>query len=154
MRMILCAAALSLSASLASADTIEAAVDDYIAMPQIQTMMDDMFAPDNLGKQFASGLPPTVQVSQAQIKQVGAVMSQGMMKIRPDLELSMRKGMMQTFSVAEVRALIGFYQSPEGASVMAKMAPFMQQVMAEIAPMTQETMRKNMPKIMAIISPK
>ncbi len=123
----------------------------YAEMPEVQLMLDDMFAPEMLAQQFRLGLPAEIELSDDQIARVGGVMAEMMASLRPELTRMMIDGMADTFTTGEIEALIAFYGSPEGASVMRKMQPYMEQVMASFMPMIQARQQEFLPALIAII---
>ena len=60
-------------------------------------------------------------------------------------------GSAQTFSAAELQALIDFYGSEHGAAIMTKMQPFMAPVMGQLAPEMQALQAKVGPEIAQIM---
>lgn len=58
------------------------------------------------------------------------------------LEPIMRKVYAQVFSKAEVTAMIAFYSSPEGASILKKSPQAMGMAMQEMQPLIEATMQK------------
>ncbi|MCB1336093.1 MAG: DUF2059 domain-containing protein [Maritimibacter sp.] len=153
MRLISSAAlalALMLSQPAAGQDAA-ALARQYAEMPEVQAMFDDMFAPEMLAEQFRFGLPAEVQLSDDQIARVGDVMAEMMASLRPDLTQMMVDGMAANFTIGEIEALIAFYGSPDGASVMRKMQPYMQQVLGAFMPLIQQRQQEFLPDLIAII---
>ena len=124
---------------------------EYANMPEVQRMMDEMFAPSSLASQFEAGLPPNVKLDDTQREKIGALMSEIMNSIRPGMEELMVTGSAENFSADELKALIAFYSSEHGASIMTKMQPFMLQVMSQIQPVIQSKMQAAQPEIVKII---
>ncbi|MEL7114857.1 MAG: DUF2059 domain-containing protein [Pseudomonadota bacterium] len=147
------AVALTLLASTAWGQTAEseALAADYVAMPEVQQMMDDMFSPGSMGAQFAAGLPNSVSLSDAQEAEVGVLLSEVMMDFRPRLETLMRDATAKFFTAEEISALIAFYKSEHGAAVMSKMQPMMTEVMGEMMPELQSRTQAVLPQLMQII---
>lgn len=107
-----------------------------------------------MAAQFEARLPPGIQLSDDQRERIGVIMSEGMMRVRPRLEQLMVEGMATNFSVDELQALIDFYSSEHGATVMRKMQPFMQQVMGELGPELNAMQKEMIPKVVKIVQEK
>lgn len=147
-------AALALAFALphpASAQDTATLARQYAEMPEVQVMLDEMFAPEMMAQQFRLGLPAELEFSDDQIARVGGVMAEMMTSLRPELTRMVIDGMADNFTVGEIEALIAFYGSPEGVSVMRKMQPYMQQVMANFMPLIQARQQEFLPALIAII---
>ncbi|MEC3861114.1 DUF2059 domain-containing protein [Mesobacterium sp. TK19101] len=148
--LAMCIAAAPVSSAMAQ--SVEDLARSYAQMPEVRQMMSEMFSPGSMAAQFKSGLPAGFPITDAQLASVGQVLSNEMMELRPRLEDIMQRRSAEMFSAPELKALIAFYQSPEGASVMAKMAPFMQLAMADLGPELQAMQARMMPRIQEIMS--
>lgn len=124
----------------------------YAELPANQQMMTEMFSPKSMGSQFASMLPPTLQVNDDQVQRVGALMSEVMVSIRPQMEELMVTKSAEAFSEDELKAMIEFYSSEVGASILLKTQPYFQSVMAEMNPLIMQRMGAIGPQIDAILS--
>lgn len=144
------AAPLVFTAPAIAQDTRELA-RQYAQMPEVSLMFDDMFSPDLLAQQFRLGIPPEFELSDEQLGKIGDVMADMMGSLRPELTGMMIDGMAENFTAAELSALIAFYSSPDGASVMRKMQPFMQQFMAEFTPLIVQRQQEYLPALIAIL---
>lgn len=142
--------AFTLASPLGAQDITQLA-QDYVNMPEIQTMMADMFAPDAVLAQFKASLPASIELNSDQETRIGALLSNAMLEMKPQLEGLMIDGLTEHFSADEIAALIDFYSSEHGASVMTKMQPFMQDVLAQLAPQLNSTMQDVSPRIVEII---
>ncbi len=141
---------IALTAPAMAQDTTDLA-RQYAALPEVQLMFDDMFSPEALAQQFRLGIPPEFEISDEQLTKIGGVMGEMLTSLRPELTTMMTSGMAENFTAAELSALIGFYSSPEGASVMRKMQPFFQRVMAEFMPLMQQRQQEYLPALIAIL---
>jgi hypothetical protein len=129
---------LSLTLALATAlpataqdDALRAAVERYITNPVQQQMMDDMLSADAMVDQMRAFAP---QLTEEQLQIVGRISAEELATLRPDLEAAMIEAAIATFTLPEIEALEAFYNTPEGASVMTKMQPFMAQAMGRVGP--------------------
>jgi hypothetical protein len=148
---ILTALCLMFSVSVSSAQTVEELAQKYANMPQIEKMMDDMFSPEAMANQFAAGIPANVPITDEKKAKIGALLSEKLNEFRPRMKELMVESSAGTFSAEELSALIDFYGSKHGSSVMAKMQPFFQNVMTKMAPEMQAMQMGLMPEIIAII---
>jgi len=114
-------------------DTAELATQ-YVNMPEVQNMITEMFSPTAMGNQIEASLPAGMALSADKKQQIGLIMSEAMGDLRPKLEELMISNSSETFSADELQALIDFYSSEHGASVMTKMTPFMTNVMGQLQP--------------------
>ena len=78
-------------------------------------------------------------------------MSQAMNELRPRMEELMISSSAAVFSADELQALIDFYASEHGASVMTKMAPLMANVMGQMQPEMLALQQKVGPEIAKIL---
>ncbi|MCF6272100.1 MAG: DUF2059 domain-containing protein [Rhodobacteraceae bacterium] len=131
-------------------DTNELAIQ-YVELPAVQNMMTEMFSPTSMGNQMAASFPAGLNLSDEKILQIGEVMSQAMSDIRPAMETQMILGSAEFFSVDELQALIDFYSSEAGASILLKMTPFMAHVLGELQPQMQAMQLRVQPEIIAIV---
>ena len=152
-RMMFATATALLTLPALAQDTTTLA-QEYVNMPQVQNMITEMFSPAAMGAQVVAGLPPNVTVNADQQQRIGTLMSDAMNDIRPRMEALMISGSAEVFSVEELRALIDFYGSEHGASVMTKMTPFMTNVMGRLAPEMQALQQKITPQLIQILQEK
>jgi hypothetical protein len=138
-------------AAPARAQDTRALAQQYVEMPEVQVMFDEMISPEMLAEQFRFGLPPDFEISDDQLDRIGDVMADMMTSLRPDMTAMMVDGLDEAFTAAELSALIAFYSSPEGASVMRKMTPFLQQFMAEFAPLVAQRQQEFLPALIEIL---
>jgi hypothetical protein len=110
------------------------AVERYVQNPVQQRMMDEMLSADAMIAQMRAMMP---QLSEEQVQAVGRIGAEEMAELRPDLEAAMVDAAVEIFSMEEILALEAFYNTPEGASVMSKMQPFMAGAMTRIGPQMQ-----------------
>jgi len=144
------AAALLAAPPLAAQDRLDLA-RQYAEMPEVQASFDDMFAPDVLAQQFRIGVPAEIEITDEQLGKIGVVMARMMTSLRPELTQMMIDGMAQNFTGGELTALVAFYGSPEGASVMRKLQPFYQQMLADFMPLVQTRQQEYLPELIAIL---
>ena len=135
----------------AQTDETTALAEEYVAMPEIQRMIDDMFSPESMAGQFKNGLPPNVQLSPEQETEIGEILSGVMVGLRPKVEDQMVVSSAKIFTAEELTALMEFYKSEHGASVMAKMQPYMQDTMSVMMPQINGAIQGVMPQIMEIM---
>ena len=151
-RLALAAAVcLALATPLFAQDT-RALAEDYVNMPEVQQMITDMFAPDSMAAQFKSGLPPGMELTDSQSERIGILMSETMNGFRPRMEELMISSSAKHFTAEELQALIDFYKSEHGASVMAKMQPYMQDIMGTMMPEMMTAMQAIGGEIQTIMS--
>ncbi|PWJ20529.1 DUF2059 domain-containing protein [Jannaschia seohaensis] len=141
---------LALTAPAAAQDT-ETLARTYVALPGVQAMMDNMFSAEALVTQFMSQIPPSVEVSEAKQAQIGELMAEAMNEMRPELERAMVESSSATFDAPELEALIAFYETEAGASVMAKMQPMMADFLARMGPRLTEMQQTLVPEVVSIL---
>ena len=151
--LLFCAALMVASPSIltAQSDEILRLSTQYANLSPVEQMQDDMFAPASMAAQFSSNLPADVKLTEAQIQQIGTLLSGVMGTVRPQMKELMIQTSAELFSADELRALIAFYSSEHGASVMSKIQPMMLKVMAGLNPIMQEKMQSVRPEIVKII---
>jgi len=120
-------------------DALRAASERYVKNPVQQKLLDEMLSADAIVVQIRAMLP---QLSEQQIQMVGQIASEEISTVRPALEGAMIDAAAQTFTLQEIVALEEFYSTPEGASVMRKMQPYMAEAMGMVAePLQQAQVR-------------
>jgi hypothetical protein len=88
------------------------------------------------------------QLTEEQLRGVATISAEELATLRPDLEAAMVEAAIGTFTLAEIEALEAFYNTPEGASVMSKMQPYMAQAMGRIGPQLMEAQTRIGQRIM------
>lgn len=143
MRVFIFLIAIIFSTSLGYSSELEDAARTYVKSPVQQKMIDDMFSSETVINQMKALNP---NISEDELPVIGKIVSEELLSIRASMEEAMIKGSMETFTLDELKALIAFYNSGPGASVMLKMQPFMTSVMNSIGPdmrqMQQNIMRR------------
>lgn len=143
-------AAALICAAPSFADTA-ALAREYIELPSNQAMVDDMFSAEAMAANFLLGVPPGTDIPAEKVTQIGQVLSEGMATIRPKMMAEMEATMTTLFTEPELEALIAFYKSEHGATVMQKTQGMMQTVMANIAPEMNAMQQETLPKILEIM---
>ena len=132
------------------ADLREAA-QRYIESEGVQKMMDGMFSPEMMTSMMQSqaggSIPPE------EMDKISEVVADVLEEARPAMEEAMVTAAAETFTLPEIEAQIEFYQSPEGASVMSKMQPFMTTFNEEAAPAMQSMQQELMTRISEVMQP-
>ena len=141
------------SAPALADETTEELAQKYVGLPEVQSMFSDMFSPQSMAAQVASQFPPGA-IDDSKLAQIGELLSSELNKLRPRMENVMATKAAEVFTSEELQALIDFYQSPHGGSVMAKMQPYFQQYMAELGPEFQAIQIRIAPKVREIIESK
>lgn len=131
------------------AERIEAS-QRYLALPAVQNMMEEMFGPEALSNQIAASMPG-ITLTDSQKTRLGELTGSVLQEVRPDLEDSMITATAKHFTLPEIEALIAFYSSEHGGSVMAKMQPYMQDAMSGVMPQLMQKMQAIGPKIGEIL---
>lgn len=145
------AAALLLSAATAQAESRMDLARQYMQLPGNQQMMKDLLSPQAMLNQLEASLPRNVKISNRKKRRIGNVLSQGMMQLRPSMDRIMLRESARIFTKAELRAMIKFYASKEGASILAKMPQFMENSMTKLGPQIQKVQEAVAPAIYKII---
>ena len=135
----------------ASEEELREAAGRYIESDGVQKMMDSMFSPEMMTSMMQSqaggSIPPD------ELEQVSQVVSEVLEDARPDMEEAMVTAAAETFTLPEIEAQIEFYQSPEGASVMSKMQPFMTTFNEAAAPAMQAMQQELMTRLSEVMQP-
>ena len=151
MRMLLLSLLL-LAANPALSRDLRDLAEDYANLPEVQAMWDDALSPLYLANQFRLSVPLSVDVSNDQLDRIGALLAREMTALRPMMEAVMVDRLADMFTADELEALVAFYQSEHGASVMQKMPVFTTMYSAELAPMMQAAQREVAPAIARIMA--
>jgi hypothetical protein len=106
-----------------------------------------MFDPDTIIAQIMTAQPALNKLPDDKLRKIADIVSAELDSVRPDLTEAMRDKAAEHFTSDDLEALIAFYGSPAGASVLAKTQPFMQDVMTEIAPVMQASMGRMMQQL-------
>lgn len=151
MKRTLIAAALTLMTTPAFAQDTTELAEQYVTLPEVQTMISEMFSPQALANQIASSLPPEMTITDDQKARIGALMADEMSAMRPRLEDLLIAGSAETFSAPELQTLIDFYSSEHGAAIMRKMQPFFTEVMSQMQPEMVAMQQRLAPEIVKIL---
>jgi hypothetical protein len=125
----------------------QALAQEYVDLPAVTSMMDSMFDPDTIIAQIKTAQPALNKLPYDKLRKIADIVSAELDSVRPDLTEAMRDKAAEHFTSDDLEALIAFYGSPAGASVLAKTQPFMQDVMTEIAPVMQASMGRMMQQL-------
>ncbi len=147
----LIALALLVGASTADAQSRKQLAREYVELPAMQSMMREMFSAENMYQQFSSGKPDHVKITKAQQRQIGEVMSKEMMKILPEFNRIMIKESARGFTKDELKAMIAFYSTPEGAAILSKTTSFMNRAMHSLQPSMKEVLAAMTPQLLEIL---
>lgn len=156
MRRLPLAAALflGLSLPLAAQDTYAArlaAANSYVTQSivdlDLEALVRAMYAPV-LDQVRANG----VRLSQAQINEIDALYMQIMLEPLRQIMLQQDRVMADLFTLEEINALLAFYTSPVGRSVMTKMPQLMQAQQPAVMAMVQSSMATLLPRLQAILA--
>lgn len=143
--------ALLISASIANAESRLDLARQYVELPGNQQMMDDMFSPEAMFTQIKANLPRNAKISHSKKRRMSRVLSQTLMQLRPNLEKIMITESARAFTKSELRAMIQFYTSKEGASILAKTPRFMERAMTKLAPQMQKVQEALKPALIKIL---
>jgi len=151
------AAFLALAASAAFArdddEARRAAAETYVALPAVREMIAGTLDPDALVAQFRATVPVADQLTESQFRTLAEIATEEIGAIRPQMMETMRDQAAETFTLAELEALVAFYGSPEGEAILGKTGPFMQEYMRALGPTLQTTMRTISERIQSEIMP-
>ena len=131
----LVAACFLATASHAQDQELMEAATAYVTHPVQQNMFDAMLSAEGIMAQMGlvgDQIPPEMR------ERIAVIVSEELATIRDQMESAMITGMAESFTLEEINALNAFYSSPEGASAMSKMNPYMQRTMASIGPAFQQ----------------
>lgn len=152
MKKTFAALAILLASSSASvAQDPNALAQDYMELPAVQAMLTDMFSPETMGTQFVESLPPGMNLSEEQVGAIGTILSEAMTEVRPDIETQMKAKSAEVFTAPEMQAMIEFYSSDLGASILQKTSTFMTATMAELNPRIMAAVANRQGDIMEVL---
>ncbi|MBF9044281.1 DUF2059 domain-containing protein [Rhodobacterales bacterium HKCCE4037] len=151
MRALTFALALAVTPLAANAQSVEELAREYAALPAVQEMMAAMFSPEASAAQIAATLPPGMDLSEQQLTDLGNLLSEELTDFQPRLEVLMIEGMVETFNEEEMQAMIDFYSSDVGRSILVQTQPMFTNIMTQLAPEMQARMMGRQNDIMAII---
>jgi hypothetical protein len=152
MKTVIAALAIAISTTGASvAQDIDSLAQDYMELPAVQGMLSDMFSPETMGAQFVASLPTDMNLSDAQVSAVGQIMSEAMGDVRPEMETLMQQQSAEVFSAEELQAMIDFYSSDLGASILQKNTVFFTATMAELNPKIMAAVQRRQADIMQVL---
>ncbi|MCR5858559.1 DUF2059 domain-containing protein [Mesorhizobium sp. J428] len=143
---------LSLVGSSAAQDELRNAAERYVKLDAVQDLLDFMLGPGFLeplmGALAGDKLKPDLK------SQMVAIGTEELAKIRPSVEAAMAEAAAEIFSVKEIEALIAFYSSEHGASVIRKMQPFNNAYLVRITPDLQRLQAVMEARVREIASPR
>lgn len=112
---------LGLTPALAQQETA-ALAERYMKLPALQNMLDSILGPDFVNPMMSAmggdALP------QDKREQLVKIVSEEVSAVRPQMERAMIEAAGETYTVAELEALIKFNSTPEAVSIMGKLKSF------------------------------
>lgn len=149
MRRALIAVAFSLFAAPAFSQTPEllAAAEQYVDTPAVQEIIRQSLSGPALANMVAEGFPANVQLSPEKMERIGNVLAEAAQPLLPKMREAMIYAAARQFTPEELNALMDFYNSEHGASVMQKMHPYLMDVMGRIAPEMAKLQQAALPKM-------
>ncbi len=148
---VLLALTLAFAAQTAQAQSRTELARQYVALPGVQAMLREMFAPEAMYQQVRNTFPKNVKISNSKKRRIGKVLSQGMMQILPAMNKTLAREAARSFTKAELKAMIAFYSTPEGASILSKTTSLTTRSIARMAPNIEAVKRAVTPAIIRIL---
>lgn len=150
-RIFLTVVAVALATSVAADDMADrrVAAQSYIQSPTQQATIKQMLSADQMLALMRAQFP---NIDEEELQAVAPIIAEEFDGVREVIEVTMVDTMVETFTLAEIKALDAFYRSPEGAAVMAKMPGYMQQTMIAMRPALQSAQRRIASRVQAQIS--
>ncbi len=143
-------AAFALSSLLPlSAQASEELAKDYVEMPAVQQMINDMFAPEQV-EAMMSAVAPGAQLDAEKISKISDLLAGVLDKLRPDIEASMVKSADEIYTDEELTALIDFYSNETGIAIMGKTTQFLAAYNEQVMPLLMQEMMAITPQIREI----
>lgn len=149
----LLAALAAFPAAAQSPEALEAA-RRYAETPGVQNMITEMANPEMMAQSLIASLPANIQLTSEQSARIGKILADAFTSLRPEIEQVMINATARHFTLDEIAALTTFYQSEHGASIMAKMQPYMQDALTQLGPQLATVQAKVLPLIVQEITPK
>lgn len=146
--LLLAAPHIATAQTASASPELQAAAERYVNLPAVRGMMDQLLSGPSLASMATANLPAAINLSDAQMARIGAILSDEIKPFEPQIRQAMISSAVRNFTADELGALIDFYLSEHGASVMTKMQPFMQDAMGQIAPVMSQVQRKAIPRIL------
>lgn len=151
MKTLVRAAAFTLLTLPAFAQDTTALATEYVELPAVQEILQDMFSAEVLTAQFKINLTPESSLSDDQLTRIGILMAKKLAPLRPRMEEAMIASSAEIFTAAELEAMIAFHATEHGATIMKKMQPLMTSVMTDVAPELRSIQESMAPEFMKII---
>ncbi|MEJ6392075.1 DUF2059 domain-containing protein [Gymnodinialimonas sp. 2305UL16-5] len=152
MRALCLALTLALAPLGAQAQSTAELAQEYADLPAVQEMMSAMFSPEASAQQLAATLPPGMTLTDEQMSEIGVIISEELIDFQPRLETLMVEAMAETFTEEEIQAMIDFYSTEIGASILIQTQPMFTNIMTQLGPEMQQRMMGRQADIMAIIT--
>lgn len=135
---------------LAAQDTA-ALAEKYMKLPAMQVMLDSILGPGFIEPMMAAmggpGLP------QEKREKLVKIIGEEMAVVRPGMEKAMIDAAAQTYTAAELEAMIAFNSTPEAASIMKKLQTFNAAYLARFGPSMQVMQSKIQQRAMEELKP-
>ena len=135
----------------AHAQTRAELAHQYVQLPAVQAMMSDMISPETFASQIQAGLPSDLDITSNQKQRIGNLLAEKMAPLLPKLERQMIKAAAEIYTVAELQAVIEFYSSDLGVSILSKSADFMTASMGEVQQDIMQVSAEAIPEIISIL---
>lgn len=148
--------ALALSFSFLMAGTVwaqdtTALAERYIKLPALQVMLDSVLGSGFLDPMIAAmgggSLAPEKR------EQLVKIVTEELAAIRPEMEAAMVASAADTYSAAELEALIAFNSTPEAESIMRKLQTFNAAYLGKLGPAMGAMQSKIQQRVASEITP-
>ncbi|MEO0357361.1 MAG: hypothetical protein AAF386_03515, partial [Pseudomonadota bacterium] len=67
----------------AQSQTTQELAEEYANLPAVQNMMTELFSPEAMRQQMVASVPPSVPITDSQLRRIGVVMSNAMIALQP-----------------------------------------------------------------------
>ncbi len=109
-----------------------ALAEQYMALPAMQTMLDQVLGPGFIEPMLAS-MGGVAAMPQKRERAV-AIVTEELARVRPGMVKAMTVSAAEVYSEAELKALIAFNSTPEAVAINAKLNAFNQAYLSRFSP--------------------
>ncbi len=130
------AVALALALPLQAQDAeLRALAQEYVSLPGMQGVFDAMADPKSAIAQVETVLSPANPLPPEVRDRLITIVSEEIAKTRPALEAAMLEVTVTQYTADELRAMLDFFETPLGLSILNKQGPITTQLNEMVAPL-------------------
>lgn len=122
---------------------LKAAVEAYMQHPVTQRTLDDLLSADTMESMLTAQLQARdAKLRSDQTEVLNRIIHEEISRLRPKLEAAMANSALETYSLDEIEAFVGFLNTEIGARAMAKAGKMQRLFLSKSTPLLQQLFQR------------